>query len=116
MLPCLIGSFFPAITLWGWGVCVQRYIPRNVLIDLEPRVIGKIKESNLKHLFNPENFFLPKDGDGGGAGNNWASGYSQGIAMEEDLFHVINREIEGCDSMEVCLWFFSPVVLHRLCE
>lgn len=85
----------------AWGLCLQHYIPRSVLVDLEPRVIGKIKESNLKHLFNPENFFLPKDGDGGGAGNNWASGYNQGQRFCEDLFDVIDREAEGSDSLEV---------------
>ncbi len=69
-------------------------------MDLEPRVIGQIRSSALKNLFNPENFFLPRGGDGGGAGNNWASGYAQGSRVVEDLFDVIDREAENTDSME----------------
>ena len=33
------------------------------------------KTSEYKKLYNPENIYLAKDG--GGAGNNWASGYAQ---------------------------------------
>lgn len=52
----------------------EQYIPRSLLIDLEPRVIGKIRSesSPYKDLFNQENVFVWKDG--GGAGNNWANG------------------------------------------
>jgi tubulin gamma len=31
--------------------------------------------SEYRKLYNPENVYLAKDG--GGAGNNWASGYGQ---------------------------------------
>ncbi|KRZ91561.1 Tubulin gamma-1 chain, partial [Trichinella sp. T8] len=53
----------------------EHYIPRAVLIDLEPRVIQSILNSPYAKLYNPENIFLSKDG--GGAGNNWTSGFSQ---------------------------------------
>lgn len=53
----------------------EHYIPRAVLIDLEPRVIGMIKQSSYSQLYNPENIFISKEG--GGAGNNWAHGYAQ---------------------------------------
>ncbi len=52
----------------------HHYIPRTVLIDLEPRVIKSIINSEQKRLYNPENCFIAK---GGGAGNNWACGYGQ---------------------------------------
>ena len=51
----------------------EHYIPRAVLLDLEPRVINTIMNSPYANLYNPENIYLSKDG--GGAGNNWASGY-----------------------------------------
>ncbi len=51
----------------------EHYIPRAVLIDLEPRVINSIKNSAYANLYNPENIYVSKDG--GGAGNNWASGF-----------------------------------------
>merc|ERR1712176_874524 len=54
----------------------EHYIPRALLLDLEPRVVNKISSGRFRELFNPENFFIAKDG--GGAGNNWASGFRQG--------------------------------------
>lgn len=53
----------------------EHYIPRAVLLDLEPRVINTIMNSPYSNLYNPENIYLSKHG--GGAGNNWASGYGQ---------------------------------------
>jgi tubulin gamma len=53
----------------------QHYIPRALLMDLEPRVINGIQNSEYKNLFNHENIYLSEHG--GGAGNNWASGYHQ---------------------------------------
>ena len=33
----------------------EHYIPRSVLLDLEPRVINTIMNSEYKKLYNPEN-------------------------------------------------------------
>jgi len=76
----------------------EHYIPRSVLLDLEPRVINNIMTSEYKKLYNPENIYLAKDG--GGAGNNWASGYAQGQSFYEDVFDIIDREADGSDSLE----------------
>ena len=54
-----------------------------MLLDLEPRVINNIMNSEYKKLYNPENVFLAKDG--GGAGNNWASGFTQGKQLYDDV-------------------------------
>lgn len=53
----------------------QHYIPRALLIDLEPRVINGIQNGDYRNLYNHENIFVSDHG--GGAGNNWASGYHQ---------------------------------------
>ena len=50
----------------------EHYIPRALLIDLEPRVINGIQNGLYSNLYNPENFYVSKHG--GGAGNNWARG------------------------------------------
>ena len=77
----------------------EHYIPRAILVDLEPRVINNIKTSAFANLYNPENIFMSKDG--GGAGNNWAMGYSAGEKIYEELFEMIDREADGSDSLEV---------------
>jgi tubulin gamma len=74
----------------------EHYIPRSLLIDLEPGVINKIRNGYHRNLFNPENYFMQQDG----AGNNWAAGYSQGEKFYEELFEVIDREADGSDSLE----------------
>lgn len=64
----------------------EHYIPRAVLMDLEPRVIHSILNSPYANLYNPENIYLSEHG--GGAGNNWASGYSQVIAGNDAFLFV----------------------------
>ncbi|CED82269.1 gamma tubulin [Phaffia rhodozyma] len=76
----------------------EHYIPRAILIDLEPRVINTIKSSPFAGLYNPENIFMDKEG--GGAGNNWAMGHGRGEQKYEDLFEMIDREADGSDSLE----------------
>jgi tubulin gamma len=92
----------------------EHYIPRNLMIDLEPRVINSIISSPYRHLYNQENFFVAREG--GGAGNNWASGYRlyflsslflasnfsdrQGSEHEDHVMEMIDREADGSDSLE----------------
>lgn len=40
--------------------------------------------------------------EGGGAGNNWASGYRQAEEQHDYLMDMIDREADGSDSLEVC--------------
>ena len=76
----------------------EHYIPRSVLLDLEPRVIHSIMSSPYAKLYNPENVYISKHG--GGAGNNWASGFSQGEKLQEEVFDIIDREADNSDSLE----------------
>ncbi|EEQ34213.1 gamma-tubulin [Microsporum canis] len=75
-----------------------RYIPRAILIDLEPRVLSAIQNGPYSNIYNPENFFIGKDGSG--AGNNWAAGYATGDTVQEEIFDMIDREADGSDSLE----------------
>lgn len=38
----------------------DHYIPRALLLDLEPRVINAIQSEGYRDLFNPENVFVSK--------------------------------------------------------
>ncbi|KAI1315625.1 gamma-tubulin [Mortierella claussenii] len=76
----------------------EHYIPRAILIDLEPRVINTITTSAYANLYNPENIFLSKDG--GGAGNNWSLGYGAGEREAEEILEKLDREADGSDSLE----------------
>ena len=76
----------------------DHYIPRAILVDLEPRVIKSIQVSAYSKLYNPENIFVSKEG--GGAGNVWAKGYSEGERFQEEIMEMIDREADGSDSLE----------------
>jgi tubulin gamma len=74
-----------------------KYVPRAILVDLEPRVIGSVI-SSTKQFFNQENVYLSHEG--GGAGNNWAHGYCKGKECKNDILDMIQREAEGSDHLE----------------
>mmetsp|Transcript_14000 Transcript_14000/g.21490 ORF Transcript_14000/g.21490 Transcript_14000/m.21490 type:complete len:458 (+) Transcript_14000:92-1465(+) len=77
----------------------EHYIPRALLIDLEPRVVGKLSQiGEYRNLYNSENVYISKDG--GGAGNNWASGFRQGEEHSEAVLEMIDREADNSDSLE----------------
>lgn len=44
-------------------------------------MVNKIRTSEYRNLYNPENVFISEDG--GGAGNNWGSGYTQAEKVHE---------------------------------
>lgn len=60
------------------------------------RVVNGIQTSDIRNLFNPENIFISKEG--GGAGNNWASGFTQGEQVQETLLDMIGEMggVERC--------------------
>jgi tubulin gamma len=59
-------------------------------------VINGIQTSDIANLFNPENIFISKEG--GGAGNNWASGFTQGEQVQETLLDMIGAAAGWCDA------------------
>ncbi|KAI6888844.1 Tubulin gamma [Hortaea werneckii] len=75
-----------------------RYIPRAILLDLEPRVIHGIQTGGHGKIYNPENIYVHKEGTG--AGNNWAAGYATAGVVEEELMEMLDREADGSDSLE----------------
>lgn len=75
----------------------ERYVPRTVLIDLEPGVIDGIKASKLGRMYRPDNFVYGQSG----AGNNWAKGhYTEGAELIESVLEVVRREAEACETLQ----------------
>ena len=62
-------------------------------------MINNIQTGAYKNIYNPENFYVHKEGTG--AGNNWAAGYSMGEQVHEEVMDMIDREADGSDSLEV---------------
>ncbi len=52
-----------------------KYVPRAVLIDLEPGTMDSVRSGPYGQIFRPDNFVFGQSG----AGNNWAKGhYTEG--------------------------------------
>jgi len=74
-----------------------KYVPRAILVDLEPGVIDGIKAGPLGALFRPDNMVHAQSG----AGNNWAKGhYTEGAELVETVLDVVRKEAEQCDCMQ----------------
>eukprot|EP00386_Alphamonas_edax_P008038 GDKI01026491.1.p1 GENE.GDKI01026491.1~~GDKI01026491.1.p1 ORF type:complete len:442 (+),score=93.53 GDKI01026491.1:230-1555(+) len=74
-----------------------RYVPRAVLVDLEPSSIDTVRAGPYGGLFRPENFII---GQGGGS-NNWAKGfYTEGAELADYALDVIRKEAEGTDCLQ----------------
>lgn len=74
-----------------------KFVPRAVLVDLEPGVIDSVRASPYGQLFRPDNFVYGQSG----AGNNWAKGhYTEGAEMVESVLDVVRKEAENCDCLQ----------------
>merc|ERR1711935_81245 len=75
-----------------------RFVPRSVLVDLEPGVLGQVQsDKKMGRLFNPDTFVSAQDG----AGNNWAKGYfSYGPEIIEEVLDQVRRASEACESLQ----------------
>ncbi|KAA8491961.1 Tubulin beta-1 chain [Porphyridium purpureum] len=74
-----------------------RYVPRAVMMDLEPGVVETIRSSKFGQLYRPDNFVHGQSG----AGNNWAKGhYTEGAELIDQVLDVVRREAENCDCLQ----------------
>eukprot|EP00439_Symbiodinium_sp_Y106_P008385 s442_g1.t1 len=74
-----------------------RYVPRAVLMDLEPGTMDSVRAGPFGQLFRPDNFVFGQTG----AGNNWAKGhYTEGAELIDSVLDVVRKEAEGCDCMQ----------------
>eukprot|EP00057_Strongylocentrotus_purpuratus_P035764 XP_801828.1 PREDICTED: tubulin beta-4B chain isoform X1 [Strongylocentrotus purpuratus] len=74
-----------------------RYVPRAVLVDLEPGTMDSIRSGPYGQIFRPDNFVFGQSG----AGNVWAKGhYTEGAELVESVIDVVRKEAEGCDCLQ----------------
>jgi len=74
-----------------------RYVPRAVLMDLEPGTMDSVRSGPFGQIFRPDNFVFGQSG----AGNNWAKGhYTEGAELIDSVLDVVRKEAENCDCMQ----------------
>jgi len=75
----------------------SRYVPRAILMDLEPGTMDSVRLSHYGQIFRPDNFVFGQTG----AGNNWAKGYyTEGAEIIDLVLDVVRREAESCDCLQ----------------
>ena len=63
-----------------------RYVPRAILMDLEPGTMDSVRAGPFGQLFRPDNFVFGQTG----AGNNWAKGhYTEGAELIDSVLDVV---------------------------
>ena len=75
-----------------------KYVPRAVLVDLEPGTMDSVRSGPMGRIYRPDNFVFGQSG----AGNNWAKGhYTEGAELVDSVLDVVRRESEACDCLQV---------------
>jgi tubulin beta len=74
-----------------------RYVPRAILMDLEPGTMDSVRAGDYGNIFRPDNFVFGQSG----AGNNWAKGhYTEGAELIDSVLDVVRKEAEGADCLQ----------------
>jgi len=74
-----------------------RYVPRSILMDLEPGTMDSVRAGQFGSIFRPDNFVFGQSG----AGNNWAKGhYTEGAELIDSVLDVVRKEAEGCECLQ----------------
>merc|ERR1712113_278819 len=74
-----------------------QYVPRNLMVDLEPNVIDDVKNSKYSAIFHPD-FLLPGKED---AANNFARGHhTVGKEMIDKVNDRLRKLVDNCDNVQ----------------
>jgi tubulin beta len=119
------------ISVYYNEIGANKYVPRAVLIDLEPGTMDSVRSGPLGGLFRPDNFVFGQSG----AGNNWAKGrksflvnatrtprvflfvlispslgldYTEGAELVDAVLDVVRKEAEGTDCLQGMSFFNFP--------
>lgn len=80
------------------------YVPRALMVDLEPGVIDSIKTSKYRNLFHPELLIHGKED----AANNYARGhYTVGKEIIEPVMEQIRKLADNCEGLQGFFVFHS---------
>ncbi|XP_076119319.1 tubulin beta-4 chain-like isoform X2 [Alosa pseudoharengus] len=68
-----------------------KYVPRAILVDLEPGTMDSVRSGPFGQIFRPDNFVFGQSG----AGNNWAKGhYTEGAELVDSVLDVVRKEVD----------------------
>jgi tubulin beta len=75
----------------------DNYVPRAVLVDLQPGTMDSIRAGPYGNMYKPDNLVFGQRG----AGNNWAKGfYTEGAELVDNVLEIVRREAENCECLQ----------------
>lgn len=87
-----MGTFFSESGSTG------RYVPRSLMVDLEPTVVDEVRAGPYGKLFHPEQMIAGKED----AANNYARGYyTAGRTVIDRVMERVRRAYEQCEGVQV---------------
>jgi len=73
----------------------DKYVPRAIIVDLEPGTVDVIKATERGGMFKPDFMVFGNNG----AGNNWAKGhYTEGAELVDNVMDATRKATEDCDA------------------
>jgi tubulin alpha len=82
----------------------KKYVPRMVMVDLEPTVIDEVRTGAYRQLYHPEQLITGKED----AANNYARGhYTVGKEIIDGTLDRIRKLADGCSGLQGFLLFHS---------
>lgn len=81
-----------------------KYVPRAVMVDLEPTVVDEVRNGAYSQLFHPDQLISGKED----AANNYARGhYTVGKDLLDTTLNRIRKIADQCDGLQGFLIFHS---------
>uniref|UniRef100_A0A0K0FV57 Tubulin alpha chain n=1 Tax=Strongyloides venezuelensis TaxID=75913 RepID=A0A0K0FV57_STRVS len=98
------GAFDDSFTTFFSETGSGRYVPRALMIDLEPTVVDEIRTGTYRQLFHPDQMITGKED----AANNYARGhYTIGKEIIDLSIDRIRRVADNCTGLQGFLVFHS---------
>merc|ERR1739844_729449 len=83
-----------------------KYVPRAVLVDLEPGTMDSVRSGPYGQLFRPDNFVFGQTG----AGSNWAKGhYTEGAELIDSDLRKLAVNLVPFPRLHFFMTGFSPL-------
>jgi len=81
-----------------------KYVPRAVMVDLEPTVLDEVRKGSYGKLYHPDSLINGKED----AANNYARGhYTVGKELLESTLNTIRKTVDQCEALQGFLIFHS---------
>ena len=84
-----------------------KYVPRAVLVDLEPGTMDSVRSGPYGQIFRPDNFVFGQSG----AGNNWAKGHY----TEGKYIAILDTFAYTCRHLTFYIYFLLFNILLLIC-